>query len=169
MARTKKRVIKRSKSRTPRKLSRKSNKRTRSRSRVHRKQKGCGSPESVRMKRREREDESFDDRDNAKKAVSERKIFKARRQVALPPVFLPNDPYAFNPRKRREQFDEKEREQKRMVNDDNNTSDDDDEFGLEKRKVSPGEAIFDDDMPTLIIERHQNDDELDEAMKNMYL
>lgn len=50
---------------------------------------------------------------SGKKALTERKLLKVKRkEQSLPPVFLPNDPYAINLKKRNNEFKDKTRTKK---------------------------------------------------------
>jgi len=92
--------------------------------------------------------------------VTERKMFKAkRRDAGLPPAFLPNDPYAFNPRKRDLEAGENETITKKLE--------------TERRHQDEEEgAVFDEGMPMLRLAypaADDDDEEIIEKMRQVYL
>jgi len=124
-------------------IKRRNRSRTRSRSRSRSRSK------KTIEKKRERSDNQTN---KNKKVITERKIIKARRRTS--PVFLPNDPYAFNARKRNYEGSTERTDRKKME--------------LEDSLKSNQEALFEQNMPIVYKSPPASaEDETDEIIKKM--
>jgi hypothetical protein len=109
---------------------------------------------TTKPKKREPDRAEKREEDKPKKFLTERKVMKAKRKAAqLPPVFMPNDPYAYNPRKR------------------DLTGADDDTVESKSTKQQEEdaheEALFDENMPVTFLQDDQDDDIDPDILKKM--